>query len=224
MDIDFVRLLQACVAMVISLSLHELAHARTALAFGDPTAKLMGRISLNPLRHLDPIGSLAFILTSLAGAGCGWAKPVMVNRANLNPQRLGDIMVSLAGPMANLGLAAVCAMLIRILPHLPGLHVQLESPIVEFLWLMVIWNIMLMLFNLIPLYPLDGHHIQREILPARLQGHYMNWQLAFGRHVLLGLLFVPALLSNVAKVHVPNPLSLLFEYVGKPIAYFLVFP
>ena len=142
MDIDPQMLVALIAAMLISLTLHELAHARTALAFGDPTAQMMGRISLNPLRHLDPIGSIALVLSMMAGAGIGWAKPVPVNPANLQPRRLGDIMVSLAGPMANLGLAVAAGLLLRLMVHHPRL---LTDPGVAkflrlFLWFVLQWR------------------------------------------------------------------------------------
>ncbi len=146
---------------VISLSFHELAHARTALAFGDPTAKMMGRVTLNPLAHLDIWGAVVFMMTG----GLGWAKPVPVNPANLHPPRLGDFMVSLAGPMANFALAGVGAIAIRIAWHFPAAMIEhkfLTHFLAHFIW----WNLGLMIFNLIPLYPLDGHHMQRDLLPA----------------------------------------------------------
>lgn len=207
------QLIITVVVLVISLTLHELAHARTALAFGDPTAQMMGRVSLNPLRHLDPIGALAFFF-----AGFGWAKPVPVNYANLRPQRLGDIMVSLAGPLANLGLAVVFGLLLRFLgdygpllkkANIPNLYDYWET----FLFFALQANLLLFMFNLIPLFPLDGHHIQREVLPTRWRGPYMQWQVRYGQWVLLALVFLPQYLKGV-----PNPLGMLNRYVGVPIA------
>ena len=90
----FYRLILVAPPLLLSLTVHEFAHARTALAFGDPTAKAMGRVSLNPLVHLDPIGTIVLLVTR----AFGWAKPVPINPANLHPRRLGDIAVSAAGP------------------------------------------------------------------------------------------------------------------------------
>jgi Zn-dependent protease len=224
MDIDPQMLVALIAAMLISLTLHELAHARTALAFGDPTAQMMGRISLNPLRHLDPIGSIALVLSMMAGAGIGWAKPVPVNPANLHPRRLGDIMVSLAGPMANLGLAVAAGLLLRLMVHHPRL---LTDPGVAkflrlFLWVMMTCNLSLFLFNLLPLYPLDGHHIQREVLPTHLQGPYMQWQLAYGRYILLAIVFLPGLLQKILHQPIFDPLDWIYNHVMDPMIQVLV--
>ncbi len=195
--------------LLLSITVHEYAHARVALAFGDPTAKLMGRVTFNPLAHLDPMGTLVLLVTGMYG----WAKPVPVNPLNLDPRRLGDIMVSLAGPLSNLGLAIVCGLLFRVLLLL-GEHgvVPMEGlweTVLQMLLLTVGANVGLCVFNLLPLFPLDGHHIARELLPLPQQTGFMNWQMRFGHVALLGLVFVPRLLSNVTGGPVPNPLSLL---------------
>ena len=106
------------VPVLLSLSVHEFAHARTALSFGDPTAKAMGRCTLNPLVHLHPIGTLMILF-----AGFGFAKPVPVNVGNLHPRRLGSIAVSAAGPLSNLALAVMCAGGLRLM-HMLGVTVN----------------------------------------------------------------------------------------------------
>jgi len=199
--------------LLFSLTIHEYAHARTALAFGDATAKLLGRVSLNPLRHLDPIGTVAIFLVRF-----GWAKPVPVNHMNLRPRRLGDIAVSLAGPLSNFALALAAIFLLR---GLLGLKAFRDWPsanlAVHVFWLTITINLVLCVFNLIPLYPLDGHHILRELLPVSQQQQYMEWQLRFGRMLLLAVIFLPRLLR------VPGPLSLLFGYVITPLVDALLF-
>jgi Zn-dependent protease len=224
---DPYQLLQFGLAMIVSLSFHELAHARTALAFGDPTAKMMGRVTLNPLAHLDPLGSVLFLLAG----GLGWAKPVPVNPANLDPPRLGDFLVSLAGPLANFGLAVVGAMLLRLADHLPLWsqdHPYLQSPAnflqahQDFLVLFVQCNLGLILFNMIPLYPLDGHHLQREMLPARLRGPFMDWQMAYGRYALIGLMTLSCFATKINS-NFDDPLSRLIRYVGGPVYQWLVY-
>ena len=191
---------------ILSLTLHEYAHARTALAFGDPTAKMMGRVSLNPLRHLDPIGTIALLIVHF-----GWAKPVPVNYANLRPQRAGHIAVSLAGVTANLLLAVICGIILRLdhdlqLQERYGLLVGL-APILE---ITMAVNLVLCVFNLVPLFPLDGHHVLFELLPASSKVNFMHWQLRFGRFALLGLLFIPRFLK------VRGPLGYLFDGVIYP--------
>ncbi|NLF32240.1 MAG: site-2 protease family protein [Planctomycetes bacterium] len=185
------------VPILLSLSVHEFAHARTALAFGDPTARSRGRCTLNPLAHLDPMGTLAMFLI-----GFGWARPVPVNPANLSPRRLGDIAVSAAGPLSNLAIAAVCGLILHLLAAAgPTIDQSRGAPLaaidlaVFVLMYMIFINLALMAFNLLPLFPLDGHHIGRELLPWHRQEPYMRWQIQYGRWVLLGALFLPRLMG-----------------------------
>lgn len=179
--------------LLMSLTVHEYAHARTALAFGDPTALHCGRVTLNPLAHLDPIGTICLFLSFF-----GWAKPVPVNVANLHPRGLGNFSVSLAGPLSNLLLALVSAILLRILlPNIPKYYIDqlcVQSALMAMLLTMVLVNIALCIFNLVPLFPLDGHHILQELLPSHMHYGYMMWQRRFGMYVLLGMVFLlPAL-------------------------------
>lgn len=188
--------------VLLSLTVHEFAHARMALAFGDDTALKMGRVTLNPLAHLDPIGTLCLLF-----AHFGWAKPVPINPANLHPRRLGDIMVSLAGPLSNVVLALLFLAGIRVM-----LAVPVESQIYErglvMMSIGVSINAVLFTFNLIPLYPLDGHHILREYLPASSRVGFMEWQRRFGPILLLALIMVPRF------VDVPiDPIGFLYEQV-----------
>jgi Zn-dependent protease len=180
--------------LVFSLSVHEMAHARTALAFGDPTARDAGRCTINPLAHLDPIGTLALLL-----AGFGWARPVPVNVHNLHPPKWGNIAVSLAGPVSNLMLAILTAVILRLL--LASEHFvmwRMSEWVIALVWFTLAANVCLFIFNMIPLYPLDGHHIFREQLPADMQVPFMQWQLQYGRFILMGLIFLPFALRGTS--------------------------
>ena len=190
--------------LILSLTIHEFAHARTALAFGDPTALHDGRVSLNPLRHLDPVGTIVLILTQ----GFGWAKPVPVNTANLHPPRLGDIAVSLAGPLSNLMLAVASAVIIRILLAcgVEG-NTRAAQTLYHVLLVLIQMNIGLAVFNLLPLFPLDGHHIARNMLPADKQAAFMQWQMRTGQIVLLIIIFGPHLLSSLLGRPIVNPIA-----------------
>ncbi len=183
--------------LLLSLTVHEYAHARTALAFGDPTAKHMGRVSLNPLRHLDPIGTIVLFLTRFVG----WAKPVPVNPNNLHPRRLGDIMVSLAGPLSNLVLAVVMGILLKLWLTVgwQWMGYTLYQTAAKMLLTTMLVNVALCMFNLLPLFPLDGHHIMRELLPEHMQRGFMEWQARFGVIVLMGLLFGPRLVELLTR-------------------------
>ena len=174
--------------LVISLSIHEFAHAWSAYELGDPTARNLGRLTLNPVKHLDPLGALMIVFMSISGWGIGWGKPVPVNPYNLrtNP-RVGMGLTSAAGPFSNLVLAALSAIPLRLgltMPYLVG----------SFLWAMVIINVSLALFNLIPLPPLDGFHVVQGILGTFRTRWAYEWgskldRLApFGPVLLLGLL------------------------------------
>jgi len=189
---------------LLSLTLHEYAHARTALAFGDPTAKNMGRVSFNPLAHLDLIGTLVLMFTH----AFGWARPIPVNPHNLDPPRLGDICVSIAGPLANLSLAVASGLVIRLLVYA---GVGTSTVFVQYLYLMLLMtltvNVCLCVFNLLPLWPLDGHHIARELLPADKQAEFMRWQMRYGIGILVALLVGPRILETILRRDVFDPVG-----------------
>ncbi|WP_298593099.1 site-2 protease family protein [uncultured Mitsuokella sp.] len=145
--------------LIIAMVIHEYAHARTADALGDFTPRMMGRITLNPRAHVDPIGLIMLFLVRF-----GWAKPVMINPNNFKNPRRDDILVSLAGPAANLVLAFLALSLFVLLGRMgemtsPGVYLVLK--------LIIVYNINFAIFNMIPLPPLDGSHILRQILPQK---------------------------------------------------------
>jgi Zn-dependent protease len=144
--------------LLIALTLHEFCHAYMAYRCGDPTAKYLGRITLNPLAHLDPIGAICLLFAPI-----GWAKPVPVNPYNFRHPSRDDILVSLAGPFANIAIAIVMGSILRLVINL---HIPIPIILYRFLEIGILMNIGLALFNLIPIYPLDGHHVLREMLPS----------------------------------------------------------
>lgn len=134
------------IALLVAITIHEFAHAWMANFFGDPTAKMMGRLSLNPFVHLDLMGTIFLLL-----AGFGWGKPVMVNPRNFKNPKLDNLTVSLAGPLSNLILAIILGLVYRF--------VGLSGIVEEFIFLIIFFNLVLMIFNLIPIPPLDGSKI-----------------------------------------------------------------
>lgn len=180
--------------LLMALTLHEFAHAWTALRFGDPTAKLAGRVSLDPLKHLDPLGTLFMFI-----AHFGWAKPVPVNPANFTHPR-ADLWVSLAGIIANLLQAVAYALvwhgLQRFFPAWLG-----SDFVYLFLLLGVLVNLGLALFNLLPIYPLDGSHVFQNLLPRPQAFRFRLFSERYGPALLLGL-FVIGYMSNVSPLGV----------------------
>jgi Zn-dependent protease len=155
------------VVLLFSIIIHEVAHGYVALLNGDPTARMLGRITLNPGPHIDPVGTILLpliLLLSHAGILFGWARPVPVNPLNYRNYRWGEITVSAAGPLSNLALAAMFAFLLRLGLGNAGL-MKLASYGVSI-------NIFLALFNLVPIPPLDGSHILAILLPRDLARLY----------------------------------------------------
>jgi len=155
------------VVLIFSIVVHEVAHGYVALKNGDPTARILGRLTLNPIPHIDPIGTILLpLLLLFSGAGIlfGWAKPVPVNPLNFRNYRWGEMTVSAAGPLSNLALAVLFSFLL----HLGLVNLGLMK--------MALWgvqiNIFLALFNLIPIPPLDGSHILAILLPRDLARLY----------------------------------------------------
>lgn len=204
MNPDFLKLLPFLAPpLLLSLTVHEFAHARMALAFGDPTALRAGRVTLNPFKHLDPIGTVALFLV-----GFGWARPVPVNPYNLRPPGLGNVMVTAAGPLSNLFLATLAGIILRILVGRSGWQEGgLLSMIQTVLLITIGINMLLAVFNFIPLKPLDGHHILGEMLPGSMRSGYEMWQAKYGSFALLVLLFGPRLLSMFSGRYVQGPIS-----------------
>lgn len=167
-------------ALLIALTVHEYAHARTAVALGDPTPRFMGRLTLNPVAHLDPIGLLMLWLFKF-----GWAKPVPINPSYFKNYRQGMVMVSLAGPVSNMILALITAFMIGILAKLQ----LLSGDWVKILWLTYNYNIILAIFNLVPIPPLDGSKVLSSLLPGR-QGHIFDQLEQYGPFILMALVYI----------------------------------
>jgi Zn-dependent protease len=146
------------IAVVVALTIHEFSHAAAAAYFGDNTAKLMGRLSLNPIVHIDPLGFFMLIFL-----GLGWAKPVPVNPYNLRNSRFASGFVAAAGPISNLAAIIVFSLGIRLLTPFLGP----ENLLVNFLFMLVLVNAVLLAFNLIPIPPLDGSKVLFSLLPDK---------------------------------------------------------
>ncbi len=177
------------VALLLAIDIHEFSHAWAADRLGDPTPRTQGRLTLNPLAHLDPLGTILLVLIHF-----GWGKPVVFDPYNLrNPRRDGAI-ISLAGPISNILLAILCSVLIQVLfgLRLPLLQNSMGglflSSGIAFLQQLIVFNVVLAIFNLVPIHPLDGFKVVEGILPeeAAAQWHELE---RYGLIFLLFLLF-----------------------------------
>lgn len=170
---------------MISITIHEFAHAVCAVACGDDTPRRQGRISLNPLDHFDPVGFTMVLLTTLFGFGIGWGKPVQINPSKFRHPRWDEIKVSAWGPLSNIILAVLSGIIVRQFGQ------TMPANMYDFVITMVFINITLALFNLIPLPPLDGSHILAGLLPYDMARSYSRFAAQYGMAVLLVCLFVP---------------------------------
>ena len=176
-------------AIMIALILHEWAHAYAAYKSGDPTAKMMGRMTLNPKKHVEPLGLLMFLFV-----GIGWAKPVPVNPFNYKNFKRGNFWVSIAGVLTNLIIGFVASFALFLLTHFAGNHLLVSAPLWlfalgMFLEFLVMINIALMLFNLLPIPPLDGYNLLRSF--TKPNNRYMQ----FARNNSMILIMIVLVLS-----------------------------
>ncbi|MEN6412527.1 MAG: site-2 protease family protein [Veillonellales bacterium] len=167
-------------ALLIALTVHEYAHARAAVRLGDPTPRVLGRLTLNPIAHLDPLGLIMLWLFKF-----GWAKPVPVNPNNFHNTRNGMLLVSLAGPASNVLMALLVALLLGIMSKL-HMSVGFWSNVLA---LTRDYNIILAVFNLVPLPPLDGSKILMSLLPGR-QAYALQRLEPYGPFILMALVYV----------------------------------
>ena len=181
---DLGEFLITMVALVLSITVHEFAHAFSAVKCGDDTPRRQGRISLNPIDHMDPMGTVMMVMSSLAGFGIGWGKPVQINSGNFRNPRWDNLKVSLWGPLSNLLVALAVGTLLRF----KGL--SMEPHMVKFLIILTFINISLAIFNLIPVAPLDGSHILSALLPIEQARAYDYFMMRNGMFVFLGLILL----------------------------------
>jgi Zn-dependent protease len=196
-DIDFPRILIVFAVLLFSLTIHEAAHAWTADRLGDPTARVMGRISLNPLVHIDPIGTLVFPLVALLANVplLGWAKPVPVDVRRLRNTRRDYVLVAAAGPASNLVLATVAALALRLLPVSPVTlgETNLSVPAATILSGALQINVLLAVFNMIPIPPLDGGNVIGGLLPRELAYRFDSLIRPYGFVLLYALMLTGGL-------------------------------
>ena len=174
------------ITLIVSFTMHELAHAYVAYKFGDDTAKKQGRLTLNPIKHLDPFGTILILV-----AGFGWARPIPVNRRFFKKPRLAGVLVSIAGPVSNLILAFIGFFLL-VLMHAYGMEMlaAFSTGLDQFFSIWIQLNLVLFLFNLLPLPPLDGYRIIEDLVPPGVRAQ-MTQAESYGFIVFLVLFVTP---------------------------------
>lgn len=197
------------ISLIIAFSVHEFAHAFVAYKFGDPTAQRQGRLTLNPSVHLDPVGTLFLLLF-----GFGWARPVPVNRYNFKNPRLASVLTSVAGPLSNLLLAFIGGLILFILASVGN------GPILDFFVSLFFWfiylNVLLFVFNLIPIPPLDGYRIVTEFLSNETRAKLSQYEV-YGVLIFLVLVLVKPLFNvTIGPILglVPQITEWIFQFYG----------
>jgi Zn-dependent protease len=205
---DLAMIPYVVITLIVAFSVHEFAHAWVAFKFGDHTAKNQGRLTLNPVKHLDPFGTLLIFLI-----GFGWAKPVPVNRFFFKNPRLAGILVSIAGPLSNLLLSILGFVLLYGLVA-TGAVETLTSYVFEFLNIFLYLNVALFVFNLLPFPPLDGYRIIEDLVPVNVRAKMTQYE-QYGALIFLILVITPLDQYTIDPLYstvVPSILSTLDQF------------
>jgi Zn-dependent protease len=210
------HLVAAGLILLISFPVHEFSHAYAAYRLGDGTAKLFGRLTLNPVVHFDPAGGFLLLISSLFGFGVGWAKPTPVNPSNLRGGRGSEAIVAAAGPASNLVLAALGAIPLRLLLSAYQSGTDVPVFVLETLLTFVVINVALLLFNFLPIPPLDGSKVAYVLMTPRQQWQWRPMLEQYGFLVLLVVAFLPILPGS------ETIFSAVFQKIGGPIINLLV--
>ncbi len=220
MHLDVARLIPSLIAagmiLLISFPVHEFSHAYTAYRLGDSTAKLFGRLTLNPVVHFDPLGGFLLLVSSLVGFGVGWAKPTPVNPSNMRGGRYSEAWVAAAGPMSNLVLAAIGAIPLRLLINAVQGGTDVPDIVIQTLGNFVIINIALLIFNFIPVAPLDGSKLLFALMSPRAAYQWRPVLEQYGFLILLAVAFLPILPGNQTLFEA------IFIRIGGPIINLLI--
>ncbi len=189
-DLNIPTLVIALLVLIFSLTVHEAAHAWSASQLGDDTAKRLGRVSLNPVVHVDPIGTLLLPIIAMVSNApiIGWAKPTPVNVRNLRHPRRDHILVTAAGPASNLAIATAASLALRVMPSSAGgSGLDVATPLNLIATEALLLNVLLAVFNMLPIPPLDGGQILMALLPPRI-AMQLRFLYEYGFLILMGLL------------------------------------
>lgn len=205
------------IMLLVGFPVHEFSHALAAYRLGDSTARHLGRLTLNPIVHFDPLGGILLAVTMIGNTGFafGWAKPTPVNPRNLEGGRYGEAIVAAAGPISNLVLAIAAALPLRFILSSPSLMDQIPTIVLQVLFFFILINLVLMVFNLFPIPPLDGSKVLFAFLPPQVAWRWRPILEQYGFILLLLVFFVPPGDSIGGKILVPIIDALLDFLVGR---------
>lgn len=194
--------------VIIALVIHEFAHSFTAYKLGDPTAKAEGRVSLNPFKHIDPVGAVCLFLFQV-----GWAKPVPINPKFFKNRRTGVVLTSLAGPLANFIASYICVIFFVIFLVIAQFNTSLFfyyviSVLTQFFLLLSGFNLVLALFNLLPIFPLDGSRILMTLLPRKISKPILRYE----KYIAIGFIIL-LIIDNFTTKFIPSALEIVFDFV-----------
>ena len=199
------------IMLLVAFPVHEFSHALAATQLGDSTPRLLGRLTLDPRAHFDPAGAAILALSMLAGVGIGWAKPTPYNPLNLRGGRWGEAIIAVAGPISNFVLAIAAAIPLRYI-YATGMDVPFLEGVLE---LFVTINVLLMVFNLIPIPPLDGSKVLYAFLDQRTAWQTRAFLEQYGLFILLAAMFLPIFGGNTL-------IGVIFNEVFEPIVRLIV--
>ncbi|MFO0045573.1 MAG: site-2 protease family protein [Armatimonadota bacterium] len=194
MSVDLLGVAIKMAAIIPAITIHEYCHAKFADMAGDDTPRSQGRVTLNPLAHLDPLGTIMMLISSLAGVGIGWGRPVLVDQRKLRNRRVDNFILTIAGPLSNLLQAIFWAILLRFVLAPIGSELRgsgLFELVTNFALVSVLINTGLFVFNLVPLGPLDGHWLVSELLPDKQRFAWLKFCHGPGMFIFLALVLIP---------------------------------
>ncbi|MFY7881079.1 MAG: site-2 protease family protein [Fimbriimonas sp.] len=194
MSVDLLGVAIKMAAIIPAITIHEYCHAKFADMAGDDTPRSQGRVTLNPLAHLDPLGTIMMLISSLAGVGIGWGRPVLVDQRKLRNRRVDNFILTIAGPLSNLLQAIFWAILLRFVLVPVGSELRgsgLFELVTNFALVSVLINTGLFVFNLVPLGPLDGHWLVSELLPDKQRFAWLKFCHGPGMFIFLALVLIP---------------------------------
>ncbi|MBE7042179.1 MAG: site-2 protease family protein [Ruminococcaceae bacterium] len=207
------RLLSSAIAVLLCMTVHECSHGLVSYWLGDPTAKRMGRLSLNPFHHLDWIGALFMLVFRF-----GWAKPVPINPNYYKNFRLGTVLVSIAGPISNILLAFLTLLIYGIVQ----IFVPVHELVLDFIWTMILMNLGLAVFNCLPIPPLDGSKVVFALLPEKAYRFVLRYE-RYGFILLIALVYLNDTFDGLLNRGVDNLTELLLHIVNTIILWIVRF-